>query len=88
MDGYITTLAYVLITLVNVYWTWQARKLQNRDDTIKWLKAQLELKDKAISDMLRKKNQIKHQYENLLADYKQLQGENTTYKNFHGHPKV
>lgn len=88
MEFDLATVAYIAIMLVNVYWTWQARKMQNKDDVIKMLRGQLEDKEKYIADLIKKKNEYKHQYNNILAERNKLHGENLTYKNFHGHPKV
>lgn len=78
-------ITYATLTAINAYWTWQGKKLQNRDETIKVLKTQLDLKETAIQDMREKKNVLKHQYQNLLAENKRLHGENITFRSFHKH---
>ena len=78
-------IGYAVITLMNLYWLWQSKKLQNKDDVIKALKNELELKENAVQVMLESKNQLKHQYSNLLAEIKVLKGQNTVYRRIHGH---
>lgn len=78
-------ITYATLTLINAYWTWQGKRLQNRDETIKMLHEQLALKDITLGEMVKRKNELKYQYNNLLAENKRLHGENTTYRKFHGH---
>lgn len=79
-------LSLVLLTVINGYWTWQGKKVQNDRDVIKALQLQLTLKETAVQEMLEKKNMMKHQYEHQLALNKKLEGEIATYKKFHKHP--
>lgn len=81
-------LPFALLGIINSYWTWQGRKVQNDRDIIKSLQTQISLKDEAIEEMRQKKNELKMQYGHLLVAHKKLEGELQTYKTFHGHPQV
>lgn len=76
------------MAIVNVYWTWQTRKIQNDRDVIKVLQLQISLKDEALKEMKEKKNELKAQYGHQLVINKKLEGELKTYKRFNNHPQV
>lgn len=77
-----------LMTIVNVYWTWQGKKVQNDRDIIKSLQFKLQEKDEIIKDILRKKNELKMQYAHQVNLTKKLEGELKTYRQFNNHPIV
>lgn len=85
LDKYLPIFSYFIITVVNAYWTWQTLKMRNKDEAMKVLQNQIYLKDKAINELMRKKNEYKRQYENLLSERQVIHGENKAYKRFHGH---
>jgi len=85
---YFTLGSLLLITLVNVYWTWQGKKIQNDRDIIKALQIQLSLKEEALQEMVKKKNELKTQFGHQLVMNKKLEGEIKIYKAFHNHPQV
>jgi hypothetical protein len=85
MTELVGLLSLGVITVINGYWTWQSRKVQNDRDVIKALQIQLTLKEEAIEEMRQKKNEIKAQYHHQLALSAKLEGELKTYKEFHKH---
>lgn len=84
----IAIISLSLITLINGYWTWQSRKIQNDRDVIKSLQLQLSLKEEAIQQMINAKNELKRQYEHQISKNKHLEGELMTYKKFNKHLKT
>ena len=84
----LTVISLISITVINGYWTWQSRKIQNDRDVIKSLQIQLSLKEDAVQEMLRKKNEVKKQYEHQVALTKRLEGKIETYEKFHTHPQT
>ena len=44
----LTVISLISITVINGYWTWQSRKIQNDRDVIKSLQIQLSLKEDAV----------------------------------------
>lgn len=79
---------FFMLTVVNIYWTWKAKKVQNDRDIIKALQLQIETKDGVINDMVQKKNEIKLQFSHQQELIKKLEGEIKTYKAFHGHKQT
>lgn len=84
----ITILSLVLLTVINGYWTWQGKKVQNDRDIIKALQLQLKLKDEAIAQMLEKKNAIKAQFQHQHARIEKLEGQLAAYQRFHNHSEI
>lgn len=72
-------------TVANIYYTWQLKGIKNQEAIIEHLKKQVESKDAALADMISKKNEMKRQYAQLLAEHSHKEGEVKTYKKFHGH---
>lgn len=81
----VSLLALAVLTIVNGYWTWQSRKIQNDRDIIRSQQLALDAKDEALKEMVRSKNVLKHQFETQLVLTKKLEGQVETYHKFHGH---
>lgn len=86
---------FFALTIVNTYWTWQNRKVQNDRDIIRNLEKaiaekneDLARKDEILTQMIRKKNIIKEQYNHLLNKNKVLEGKLHTYNKLHNQPQV
>lgn len=80
--GIITLISF---TGINVYWTWEGRKLSNKDQIIKDLQTQLKIMDMRLTEMVARKKELKHQYEMQLHTNRKLEGELATYRKFNGH---
>lgn len=80
----IVIISLIISNIVNWYWTWQGRKIQNDKEIIKSLQIQLGLKESAVQTMRDKKNVIKSQLEHQLSINRKLEGELDAYrrKNF------
>ena len=81
----IVLIGNILYTVMNMYWTWQNKKIQNDREVIRALQMQLHLKEEAVQDMLESKNQMKSQYHRMLIEHKKLQAEFDTHNKIHSY---
>lgn len=79
----------------NLFWSWRLSSFRGHGEMINYWKAENDKKDSQIKemderlqDMIKRKNEMKVQYHNLLVVNKKLEGEIATYKKFHNHPQL